>query len=1163
MKQKRGIFQRSVAGLLAFAMVFGLAAACIPALVTPTAAAQSADIPSYHVNNRDRKDGLYIFYPAGSPSLALDITAYGSEGSVLSTVLDYAKTDPSQRFVVQVDETFPTAVTYGIRSVKSAYWLGTETGGERVVQTTNRNYRNDTCRWQFLPQDDGTMLIRHYATGKYFCWGGYGTANTFKDAPANGVFTNDYKWSMTQTHMQDEYFIAGIYYLETRLPNSAGVAPADTTLGTPKNVVAIEKSNSTAQIEAYQPAAPGTENPDTGEVTWDAEAEPYESQQFVIQKISGGFYSIVNVSTGCYLAVDSNGGIVNGRPSNLIPNPEERWIIYPATQTGNNTVISAGNAADPTSLVSRFRIISAVDGRQITVQQTTEKTQLSGATSTLAASPMENYKTQDWLLKDVRLDINNVEKGDTQITDSGVFPDTFDPSSTVTLPIKIFDYAADGMLFEYAANDTPTALSYYRVGEGKGNFIQNTDGTYTNVGNGNGDYVVFRMGNNMGFSMMSQSNGGLNGTAWGESNGGHYPGNGSNSFGYNKYWCPYISELRLNAAVADNSGLTYDKVILNYVFKACQPEGYKAAVLIDGGTMNTATAGVDLSASADLEAALGYVMFGEQTFGRATLGLLEPGLQTVTSGGKTYTLPRYRSEAVEYIAMVLQRSLKIRYQSADGYLNYNYVDGEVSFADLASGMDLAALLRGDTKVDPDSMGGVLEHYDGTNASPGEDTLPSNFTRYGSYAETLAKSSGLIGTWAEVKGNIKTCMDAAYWMLNSIFLEGSYNQPQNRYNSLLLTKVTDQSGKTGYIFDSTFITSSSSQAGTSAVVYDSATGTIRNSSAAGKSYTYWGVNRSAATYPFTPVRTDYQDAQGNVTNGDGTPSNPKGYQNQTDTPYILDGGIHKSQAGSAEPEYTNANYNFVLQSNAYFVYHENEQLFFDFEGDDDVYLFINGQLVLDIGAAHTVTGTKMNLNDYVYWAREIQADPATYNALSAAEKARVDALALVEGDTYSFDFYYMERHGWGSNMRIFTNFQLASGEIEAAKSAQQEDKPLSYGSVVDEEKTVEYTFTLKNTGTANLVMPTFADADIGVMVSYDNGLIVADGYNGKQVFDKNGETLEFSDLIFTYQHVGTDDPVITKQFDNLDDLKRWLTHELVIHRYIMGDGSYGLLTVGGI
>ena len=363
MNTKRGLWKRSVAGLLAFAMVLGLAAVGIPGLIPRTEAAQAMELPSYHVTNRDKKDGLYIFYPAGSAGLAMDVSAYGEQGQEINTVLDYANTDVTQRFVVQVDEKFTGAVTYGIRSINSAYWLGSAAAGDRVVQTGLRNYRDPACRWQFIANDDGTVLIKHYNTGKYFCWNGYGTANTLQAAPADGVFTDSYKWNMTQTHMQDAYFTAGIYWIETRLPSAAGVAPADTTLGTPKFVVGIENADYCARIEAYQPAAAGSENAETGEVTWTEPAEPYESQQFVIQKISGGFYSIVNVSTGCYLAVGTDGGIVNGRPSNLAPDPGERWIIYPGTQTGNTTVISTGSAADSSSLVSRFRIISAVDGR--------------------------------------------------------------------------------------------------------------------------------------------------------------------------------------------------------------------------------------------------------------------------------------------------------------------------------------------------------------------------------------------------------------------------------------------------------------------------------------------------------------------------------------------------------------------------------------------------------------------------------------------------------------------------------------------------------------------------------------------------------------------------------------------------------------------------------
>lgn len=124
MARNNQIFRRSVAGLLAFIMVFGIVAAYIPGLVTQSAAVQPQTLAADHVNNRDKKDGLYIFYPAGNTGLAMDVSAYGTQGQEINTVLDYAKTDVTQRFVVQVDEKLTDAVTYGIRSVNSAYWLG-------------------------------------------------------------------------------------------------------------------------------------------------------------------------------------------------------------------------------------------------------------------------------------------------------------------------------------------------------------------------------------------------------------------------------------------------------------------------------------------------------------------------------------------------------------------------------------------------------------------------------------------------------------------------------------------------------------------------------------------------------------------------------------------------------------------------------------------------------------------------------------------------------------------------------------------------------------------------------------------------------------------------------------------------------------------------------
>ena len=1211
MESKRGIFTRLVSGFVAAAMVFGLVAVNIPGFVTETAAVGDtlAELPTYHVTKRARKDGLYTIHPADNTALALDIGTNSVASPNTNVVLDKVSEDPSQRFVIQVDQqNYGTAygddAVYGIRSVPSDLWLGATAADSNVQQTNQGNYRNTTCQWQIIDNGDGTVLIKHLNTGQYLYVPSVaytqaamlGTPDDGSDIPSN------YKWVLNQAHMQDDYFVTGTYWIETRVGSQYGDS---TTQTVPANVVTV--SSGVADISAYRPATEVIPDED-GYVTKDLNRAYYESQHFVIQKLSGGFYSIVNVATGKYLAVSGN-GIAEGQNSGLAPNPEERWIIYPGKASGNSS-----------SAAWKFRIISAVDGRQLTVAQ--ESLSETGTTS-LSASDMVNKEMQDWYLKDIRLDVNNQSKGDTQITNSGVYADTFNTGSTVTLPIKIFDYAADGMLFEYASLDTAAEYGYLKVEDGLGDHVishytyekvekiygsynLNEDGTtYTYVGYGNGDYkrethykaeaggdyIKYRLGCNLGFSMLSCSKGGTLGADWAPSSfeSGKLTwnrwniGNGSASFGNNKYYCPFISELRLlyeantdgNNPELNTDTPSYERVINDYVLNGkydgiASNAKFKSAVLVTAGTMNTASAGIDYSNDQYVEAALGYRMIGQQTFGQATMGLLEAGLEKVVVNGKTYTLPRYRQETVEYIAMLLQRSLEINRQS-ENTLNYNYVDGEVSFADdTGLGLDLAALLRGETdKTDSQYGAGVLDRYTeaevttGTLAN-GETAIGTNFTRYGSYADTMAKINEgkmLIGSWADVKDNIDTCMDAAYWMLNSIFLENSYNEAQDRYNSLILTQVTDHEGKTGYIFDSTFITSSSSEMGSSAVQYDSATGTIRNTSAAGKSYTYWGTGSSAATYPFTPVRTDTLNEKGEViANGDGTASNPKGIQNGTQSPYGLDGGVKKSQVGNTEAEYENANYNFVLQSNAYFVYKHSDGLFFEFEGDDDVYLFINGQLVLDIGGAHAVTGTKLDLNEYVDWARELKKDATAYAKLTETEKTRVDALALVDGNTYSFDFYYMERHGWGSNMRIFTNFQLASGEIQAEKSAQQNDSGLSYGSVVDDSELVEYTFAMTNSGTTNLIWATFKDNDIGVTISYESGLTVADS---TVVFDQSKGELGLEDLVFTYTPVDGEAVVwrySAETYETVDAYKTALLNWLKNVLYIKPGEK---LTVGGI
>ena len=99
----------------------------------------------------------------------------------------------------------------------------------------------------------------------------------------------------------------------------------------------------------------------------------------------------------------------------------------------------------------------------------------------------------------------------------------------------------------------------------------------------------------------------------------------------------------------------------------------------------------------------------------------------------------------------------------------------------------------------------------------------------------------------------------------------------------------------------------------------------------------------------------------------------------------------------EEPHTRHNYHFTLRSGGTFVYRDG--LYFDFSGDDDVYLFINNQLVLDLGGAHLKASKRVDLDD-----------------LKAS-------MGLEKGKTYNFDFFYMERHTDDSNLRIRTNIDV--------------------------------------------------------------------------------------------------------------------------------------------
>ena len=456
---------------------------------------------------------------------------------------------------------------------------------------------------------------------------------------------------------------------------------------------------------------------------------------------------------------------------------------------------------------------------------------------------------------------------------------------------------------------------------------------------------------------------------------------------------------------------------------------------------------------------LGYQLhgvFGDE--GIATLGLLE---QNLVNG-----LPVYKEGAVKYVAELLQKSLTIPLiNSADNYRNYSYVGGTAS--NRYDGLDLATWLR--------------KHITGG---------------LGDYTE--ASNKNLVGTWDKCKNNITTYYDAAYFLLNSIFVAGSYNTPMPHYNYLVLSKGTATDGRETYIFDAGFSDNANAASAKSSVQYDTANGTIRNTSAAGKTEFCYQGDLWTTFYPFLPI----VDGSGSNTNG------------VTTTPYFKDPGVQASE--NLTGQYTNRNFNFALVSEGEFVYHEEDNLFFDFEGDDDVYLFINNKLVMDIGGAHSIAKETVELNEYK------------------------NDLDLKDGEVYSFKFFYLERHGFGANMRINTNIRVTDPKMTTDKTAYQSGSQVEYGGVVDKTLPVEYGFAMTNNGNVNLYNLTFTDNTIGIKLDPTNGLTTT----GSQICDVNGGALEVTDLVAYVdgydKGTGNKLDTITVKFANETELKNFLT-----------------------
>lgn len=129
------------------------------------------------------------------------------------------------------------------------------------------------------------------------------------------------------------------------------------------------------------------------------------------------------------------------------------------------------------------------------------------------------------------------------------------------------------------------------------------------------------------------------------------------------------------------------------------------------------------------------------------------------------------------------------------------------------------------------------------------------------------------------------------------------------------------------------------------------------------------------------------------------SNVYTFVDTADSFYTARGGffpINGELLGNSGGSTPNTNFHFTTEIDTEFVFERGKGQVFTFTGDDDVWVFVDNKLVVDLGGIHSSVSQSIEL-DRLSW--------------------------LVDGQSYRLKIFHAERHRTQSNFRIDTTLRL--------------------------------------------------------------------------------------------------------------------------------------------